>query len=93
MTFEGGGVYGWFGLGKNFIFPKALVTEFYFLTYNGVRIFSSICYERYYFFSARRNFFCQVFPCKSFFPVNQSAEIFFSEITHIPLKSQMVIPL
>ena len=38
-------------------------------------------------------FFCQVFPCKSFFPVNQSAEIFFSEITHIPLKSQMVIAL
>ena len=38
-------------------------------------------------------FFRQVFPCKSFFPVNQSAGIFFSEITHIPLKSQMVIPL
>ena len=37
-------------------------------------------------------FFCQVFPCKSFFPVNQSAEIFFAENTHIPLKSQMVIP-
>ena len=38
-------------------------------------------------------FFGRVFPCKSFFPVNQSAGIFFSEITHIPLKSQMVIPL
>ena len=77
MTFEGGGVYGWFGLGKNFIFPKALVTEFYFLTYNGVRIFSSICYERYYFFSARRNFFLPGISLQEFFPCKSVCRNFF----------------
>ena len=83
-----------FGLGENFIFPKPLVIEFYFQTYNGVRIFSSICYERYYFFGAGRIFFfVRYFLAIIFFPVNQSAGIFFSEITNIPLKSQIVVPL
>ena len=54
MTFEeeGGGRRreGGFGLGKDFTFPKPLVMEFFFLTYNGVRIFSSIIrHERYLF--------------------------------------------
>ena len=39
-----------FGLGKDFTFPKPLVIEFFFLTYNGVRIFSRIIrHERYLF--------------------------------------------
>ena len=59
-------------------FPiKALVTEFYFLTYNGVRIFSSICYERYYFFSARRNFFLPGISLQEFFPCKSVCRNFF----------------
>ena len=72
-------------------FSKPLVIEFFFLTYNGVRFFSSILlHERYCFQS--RNFFWPGTSLQEFFPLEISLQDIFSEITHTPLKSQMFGP-
>ena len=51
------------GLGKKF-FPKPLVIEFFFLTYNSVIFFSALYAMKDTFFSVGI-FFRQEFPCKS----------------------------
>ena len=59
-------------------------------TYNGVRFFFSIVRRERYFFSAQDIFLPDLFAC--FFPLEISLQDIFSEITHNPLKSQMVGP-
>ena len=73
-------------------FPKPLVIEF-LLTNNDVRFSSSIIRLEIYIFVSEGIFFASYFLGRIFFPQNQSTGYFFSEITHTPLKSQMVGPL
>ena len=69
----------------------SLKLEIFSLTYNGVRFFFSIIrHERYIFFSAGYFSPRNLFAC--FFPLEISLQDIFSEITHNPLKSQMVGP-
>ena len=71
-------------MGKDFTFPKPLVIEFFFLTYNGVRIFSSIIRHERYLFSGQ-HFFPPDISLQEFFPLEISLrDIFLSEITHTP---------
>ena len=68
----------------------SLKLEIFPPTYNSVRFFfSTIRHERYFF--QCRIFFSQKFICM-LFPLEISLQDIFSEITHNPLKSQMVGP-
>ena len=69
-----------------------LELEIFSTAYNGVRFFFSIIRHKRFFFSVQDTFFPGIFfAC--FFPVEISLQGIFSEITHNPLKSQMVGPL
>ena len=69
-------------LGKNFLL-KSVEVESFSLTHNSVM--SDIFFPAGYDFS-------QSYPCKLFRLEISLEDIFFSEITHNPLKSQMVGP-
>ena len=62
-----------------------MVKKHFFLTYNGVRIFF-----RHYTSLQCRNFFRQVFPCKNFFPPNQSSRYFFLKSPISPQKHDLI---
>ena len=85
LTFVGEGGMGDLVWARIF-FPKPLELEIFSLTYNGVRFFSALYTSRGKFFSG---IFLQVPPP----PHPKSVyRIFFSEITHNLLKSQVISP-
>ena len=85
----GGLGYGWFyWFSLRIFFPASLELEIFSPRYNG--FFSIIRHERH-FFQSRMFLPRNIFAC--FFPPEISLQdIFFSEITYNPLKSQMVGP-
>ena len=88
----GGVGYGWFYWFSLRIFSQtSLELEIFPPRYNGVRFFFSIIRHERYFFQCRM-FFSQEFTYMLFFLPKSACRTFFSEITHNPLKSQMVGP-
>ena len=69
---------------------SSLQLEIFSPTYNGVRFFSALYVMSDIFFSAGYFSPRNLFAC--FFPLEISLQDIFSEITHNPLKSQMVGP-
>ena len=68
----------------------SLELEIFSPTYKGVRFFFRIIRHERYFFSVGYFFPRNLFAC--FFTLEISLQDIFSEITHNPLKSQMVGP-
>ena len=72
-------------------FQTSLELEIFSPACNGIKIFFSIIrHERYIFFGAGYFFRRNLFTC--LFPLEISLQDIFSEITHNPLKTQMVGP-
>ena len=76
----GGGLYGWFGLGKNFFFPNLWSLNLFPDTQRCKIFFPSIIGHERYFFSAR--IFSLGITLHYFFPSKSVCRIFISEITH-----------
>ena len=86
----GYGWFYWFSLyWKNFFLNLSGIRNF-FPKYNGVRFFAALNVMRDFFVSAGYFSPRNLFAC--FFPLEISLQDIFSEITHNPLKSQMVGP-
>ena len=82
----GGGMSGLFW--ARIFFPKPLELEIFSLTYNGVRFFFSIIYVMREILFGEGYYFSLVYP--SFSPLKSVYRIFFSEITHNLLNSQLI---